>query len=149
MSDFSELCPLFNTGMFNEVLFPDVHFTDVSACANALVATADAMASSSGNWTFGRTVIVTGAWFKKVSAAAGLEQINLMHHTSKDAAGTVIGTIQISTSVTGQPLGYGYIPFTVPTGVTFASSDVLGLSPATVTAANGGRFDFAVRYKEK
>jgi hypothetical protein len=149
MSDFSELCPLFNTGMFNEVLFPDVHFTDVSACANALIATADAMESSEGNWTFGRTVIVTGAWFKKVSAVAELMQYNLMHHTSKLAAGTVFGTIQISITVTGQPLGRGYIPFTIATGATFASSDVLGLSPATVTNANGGRFDFIVRYKEK
>jgi hypothetical protein len=149
MSDFSELCPLFNTGVFNEILFPDIRMTDVSVCANALYATADAMASSLGDWTFGRTVIVTGAWAKKASAVANLEIISLNHHTSKNAAGTCFGSIQLSTSVTTQPIGYGYTPFTIAVAQTFTSSEVLGLSPATVTAADGGNFDLIIRYKEK
>ena len=148
MSDFSELCPLFNTGMFNEVVFPDVALTDVSACANALFATYDAMASSLGDWSFGRTVIVTAAWLKKVTGPEGKEFLNLQHKTSKLAAGTTFGTIQISTTVTGQPVGHAYIPFTV-TEMTFTSAAVLGLAPATVTAGSGGVFDLIVRYKEK
>ena len=148
MSDFSELCPLFNTGVFNEVVFPDVALSDVSACANALFATYDAMASSLGSFNFGRTVIVTAAWLKKVTGPEGKEFIYLRHHSSKLAAGTTFGTIQISTSVTGQPVGHAYIPFTV-TEMTFDSAAVLGLAPATVTAGSGGVFDLIVRYKEK
>ena len=149
MSDFSELCPLFNTGVFNEILFPDCRLTDVSICANALYATADAMASSLGDWSFGRTVIVTGAWAKKASAVADLEIVLLRHHTSKLAVGTTFGSLQLSTSVTGQPIGHGYIPFTIAAGKTFESSDVLGLTPSTKTAADGGNFDLIIRYKEK
>ena len=149
MSDFSELCPLFQTGVFNEVLFPDCRMTDVSVCANALYATADSMASSLGDWTFGRTVIVTKAWIKKASANAGQETISLNHHTSKNAAGTAFGVLTLSTSVTGQPIGYGYLPVTIAAEKTFESSDVLGLSPAVVTAADGGNFDLMIRYKEK
>lgn len=149
MSDFGQLCPLFESGVFNEVLFPDIHMTDVSICANALVGTKEGMVSAMGEWTFGRTVIVTEAWVKKVSVVASTEQYDLMHHSSQLAVGTVIGTVQLSTTITGQPVGKGYIPFTIPTAFTFASSDVLGLIPSASEASVPGYIDLLVRYKEK
>jgi len=149
MSDFSELCPLFNTGVFSEVLFPDIHMTDISICGNALVGTQDAFASAMGHWTFGRTVVVTHAWVKKVSAVASTEQYDLMHHSSQLAVGTVIGTVQLSATITGQPVGAGYTPFTITTAFTFASSDVLGLIPSASEASKPGLVDLLVRYKEK
>jgi hypothetical protein len=148
-SDFGQLCPLFESGVFNEVLFPDVHMTDISICANALIGTLEGLPSQLGDWTFDRTVIVTEAWVRKVSNVASTEQLNLMHHTSMSAAGTVIGTIQLSATITGQPIGAGYIPFTIPAAFTFASSDVLGLVASEMENADAGYIDLLVRYKEK
>jgi hypothetical protein len=148
-SDFGQLCPLFESGVFHEVLFPDVHMTDISICANALIGTLEGLPSQLGDWNFGRTVIVTEAWVKKVSNVASTEQLDLMHHTSMSAVGTVIGTVTLSASITGQPIGAGYIPVTIPVAFTFASSDVLGLIPDSVDTANNGRGDLIIRYKEK
>ena len=150
MSDFGQLCPLFESGVFSEVIFPDIHMTDISICGNALVGTQAAFASAMGHWTFGRTVVVTEAWVRKLSAVASLITYDLMHHTSQLAVGTIIGTVQLSTTITGQPIGAGYIPFTIPAAFTFASSDVLGLVPAGESDnADAGYIDLLVRYKEK
>jgi hypothetical protein len=147
-SDFGQLCPLFESGVFHEVIFPDVHLTDISICANALIGTLEGLASQMGEWSFGRTVVVTEAWCRKISAVS-LEQLDLMHHTSMSAVGTVIGTVRLSASITGQPIGAGYSPFTIPVAFTFASSDVLGLVPAESEDTMGGYIDLLIRYKEK
>lgn len=149
MTDFSELCPIFNTGVFNEVVFPNVAMTDVSACANALFATYDAMASALGSWSFGRTVIVTAAWLKKAQDVEDEEIIYLKHFSSKNATGTNFGTLTVDATVTGMPVGHAYVPMNISTAMTFTSAAVLGLCPATVTAGSGGVFDLVVRYKEK
>ena len=147
MSDFGELCPLFNTGVFSEMVFPSVRLSDVSSCANALFATADAMASGSGNFTFGRTVVVTGAWLRKTVAGDGAIIVYLNHHSSRNATGTVFGSLTVSVSVTGMSVLHGYVPMTV-TDMTFTAAAVLGLCPATVTVS-GTTFDLIIRYKEK
>ncbi|GAG53237.1 unnamed protein product, partial [marine sediment metagenome] len=63
MSDFSELCPLFETGVFHEVTFPNIDMTGITAVGNGLIGSLTVgVATASGNWTFGRTVVVTGAF---------------------------------------------------------------------------------------
>jgi len=147
MSDFGELCPLFNTGVFSEITFPNVRMSDVSSCANALFATYAAMASGSGYFTFGRTVVVSGAWLRKVVAGDGAMIFNLNHHSSINSVGTSFGSLTVSVSVTGMGVLCGYVPMTV-TGMTFTSAEILGLSPATVTVS-GTAVDLIIRYKEK
>lgn len=149
MSDFSELCPLFNTGVFHEITFPNISMTTITACGNALLGslTAD-VATKPGIFTFGRTVVVTGAYIKKREEVKGLTILRLMHHTSQLAAGTEIGSYQMSTTASTVELIYTMVPMTV-TEKTFTSNEVLGFAPATGSAASGGVFDLWVRYKEK
>lgn len=147
MSDFGELCPLFNTGVFNEITFPSVRLSVCTLCENALYASVAAAASSEANFNFGRTVIVTGAWVKKREVNESAVVAQLMHHTSKNAVGTAFGSLVISATVTGYNVGYGYYSMTV-VDTTFISSDILGFSGKSVVTS-GGSYDLIVRYKEK
>ena len=147
MSDFGELCPLFNTGVFNEISFPKVRLSVCTLCENALYASVAAAASGMGDFNFGRTVIVTGAWVKKLEVNESAVVAQLMHHTSKNAVGTAFGSLVISISVTGYTVGYGYYSMTV-VDTTFTSSEVLGFSGKSVVTS-GGSYDLIVRYKEK
>ncbi len=147
MSDFGELCPLFNTGVFNEITFGNVNLSNCTLCENALYASVAAAASGEGAFTFGRTVVVTAAWLKKLNVNESAVVAVLMHHTTKNAVGTVFGSLTVSVSVTGQTPLYAYLPMTV-TEKTFTSSEVLGLSGASVVVS-GGQYDLIVRYREK
>lgn len=121
--------------------------TGVSVCVNALDHTV--LASSSGNFTFGRTVIVTGCYVRIVAAPGSVTIVEMQHLASRLAAATTIGSIITSTSVTGMAVGYTWKAMTVAAGKTFTSDEVLGFTVATVMASGGGTFDFMVRYKEK
>ena len=149
MSDFGELCPLFNTGVFNETTFPAIKMTDISVGGNALAmgTLTIANAATCGGFTFGRTVVVTGAFIRRTSAVAGLMFYLLNHRTSVLAAGTEFASIQVSTTVSCMEV-YTWVPMTV-TEKTFTSNEVLGFTLATATNANGGIIDLMIRYKEK
>ena len=146
MSDFSELCPLFNTGVFSEIMLPGIAMTNITVCGNALDHTLTA--SSLSDFTFGRTVVVTGCYVRKNVSNAEGQSLALQHKTSRLAAGTTFGTIVVSNTITGMALGYTWVGMTV-TDTTFTSSEVLGLTVGTSTAASAGTFDLIVRYKEK
>lgn len=150
MSDFSELCPVFNTGVFREMLFPNIKMTNVSTTANALTGTDDCQASSLGNWLFSRTIIITEAWVKKISSAGAAETMTLQHKTSARAAGTNFATLNITVTITGQSPTHGiYAMNMIANGpATFTSAAVLALNYGTATAASGGVFDLYIRYKD-
>jgi hypothetical protein len=147
MADFGELCPLFNTGVFNELVFPNVRLTVCTACVNVLFSTADSAASSLGNWTFGRTVIVTDAWLRRLASADSAVVAELKHHTSNNAVGTTFASLTVSITLTGFGVYQGWVPMTL-TDTTFTSTDVLGLCGASVVTS-AGAYDLMIRYKEK
>ena len=148
MSDFGELCPLFNTGVFNEVMFPYIPMTGVTACGNALAGTLTF--TKEGYFTFGRTVVVAGAFVRRVgqgSTVDGAMILQLMHHASHTTAGTVFGTFTVSITLDGMDK-LTWVPMDV-TAKTFTSSEILGFTMATGTASNAGIYDLIVRYKDK
>lgn len=146
MSDFGELCPLFATGVFKEVTFPYIRMTDQTASGNALIGTLLSI-SHIGAFSFGRTVVVTGAFLRQRDVCKGLQVLLLNHHTTQRAAGTEFGSVEFSITVAlYEPATYKAMNVTAKT---FASSDILGFSQATGTAASGGVYDLIVRYKEK
>ena len=146
MSDFGELCPLFETGVFNEIMFPNIAMTGVTACGNAMLGTLTF--TKEGAFTFGRTVVVAGAFVRRVGATVeGAMILQLMHHTSQLAAGTVFGTFTVSTTGDGMDR-LTWAPMDV-TAKTFTSSEILGFTMATGTALSAGAYDLIVRYKDK
>lgn len=145
MADFSELCPLFNSGVFNEITFADMRMTTCATIYNGLVGSLNY--TRTAVFTFGRTVVVTGAFVRQYSRGASEMIVILNHHTTQVAAGTVFGTLQFSITVSGIEIAT-WVPMTV-TEKTFTSSEVLGFSMATGTGANAGCYDLIVRYKEK
>jgi len=147
MSDFGELCPLFETGVFKEITFPAIRLTDITASGNALWGTQTA--AHAGYFTFGRTVVVTEVYVRRTenTTVKGETNIHLNILATELAANTIFGTFTASTTTDGADnLTWGK---GVVTAQTFTSSDILGISVATGTAASGGIFDFILRYKEK
>ena len=146
MSDFSELCPLFETGVFKEITFPNIAMTDITLCGNALLGTLTF--SKVGIFTFGRTVVVTDAFIRARGAVVKGETIvRLEHKTSELAAGSVFGTFTASTTSLGRDV-YTWAPMAV-SNKTFTSNETLGITVSDGTNASGGVFDFILRYKEK
>jgi len=145
MADFGELCPLFNTGVFKEVTFPYIPMSAVTACGNAFLGTLTF--SKAGYFTFGRTVVVTDAYVRRVGATVeGAMILQLKHHTSETAAGTTFGTFTVSTTGSGMD-ALTWAKFAT-TSKTFTSNELLGLSPLTGSAASAGVYDIMLRYKE-
>ena len=149
MSDFSELCPLFNTGVFNEITFPSIAMTKITASGNALLGSLTCgSATRTAIWTFGRTVVVTDAFIRRRygGTVEGAGVIQLMHHTTMLAAGSVFGTHTASVTVSG--IEYAtWVPMAV-SDKTFTSNEVLGFTSLTGSALSAGLFDLILRYKE-
>ncbi|GAG53234.1 unnamed protein product [marine sediment metagenome] len=145
MSDFGELCPLFETGVFKEVLFPNVSLTDIDASVNALMGTI--AASHSGRFfTFGRTVVVTGGFVRR-NETSETQIVNLLHFTSVLADPTALASLSIAATGDGIDT-HLWMPLEAASK-TFTSDEVLGFSIATGTAISAGVWDVMVRFKEK
>jgi len=148
MSDFGELCPLFNVGLFREICFPYVKMSDATGVTdNFLFASTDAKASGSGYFTFGRTVVITKAYVRKQVLGDSAPLIILQHHTSINATGTEFASLSITVSVTGQTPYYAWLPMNV-TSMTFTATDILGMAAASAVVS-AGIFDLIVRYRDK
>jgi len=148
MSDFGELCPLFNTGVFNEITFPNIDMGGITLSGNALYGSLFPSITMNGYFTFGRTVVVTGAYARRTGTTQTLTvNLWLKHFPSIAAAGTVFGTGTIAFTVSIQDV-YCWQPFTV-TSQTFTSTDILGLAPSLGAASGLGSYDLIVRYRDK
>ena len=98
MSDFSELCPLFNTGVFGEVTFPAVKMTLSQTLLNALEGLCTAGAHS-GNFVFGRTVVVTDAFLRIWTVNEETKTIYLDQRTTSGATPTNFATRIVTATV--------------------------------------------------
>jgi hypothetical protein len=149
MSDFSELCPLFDTGVFHEIVFPGLNMTLTAETCNALEGSCTAGAAHSGNFTFGRTVVVTKAFLRRWTANAITSTIHLDHRTTAGAAQTIFGTWIISVTQTLKEVKYTWLAMTQAADKTFTSSEILGMCIGGGTLSSGGEYDLIVRYREK
>lgn len=152
MSDFSELCPLFNTGVFNEVGFGHlVNLTAASITANLIGAGPDQTSDQASGFSFGRTVVVTEAFLRRYTATADSSNaaemhMRLRHRSSKGADATNFGLLTVTT--TGSVMtAYNYNAMAV-TATTFTSDAVLDFGYGTSTVTAIGCYDLIVRYKE-
>ena len=148
MSDFGELCPIFNAGVFNEIVFPNVDMIGITLSGNALVGSLASSITMQGYFTFGRTVVVTAAFVRRTSANSVAVNLWLRRHTSQTAAGTVFATCTITPTLSILD-NHAYKPFTFSSSFTFSSTDILGLAPSLGAAGSMGTYDLIVRYRDK
>jgi len=153
MSDFGELCPLFSTGVFNEVVFPRVGMSGISASGNALYGSLWPSITMNGYFTFGRTVVVTDAFVRRYSLNEASIVLYLRHHSAAIGAlsgvvGTVFGTCTITPTLSVFD-NYAWMAFGNVTSMTFTSTDILGIAPSLGTATSAGGYDLIIRYREK
>lgn len=120
MSDFSELCPLFNTGVYSELTIP---YFSVSGLSTT---------NKKGGYCFGRSVIVTAAYLMKhtdFTATATACKVYLCRQASYNATKTVFASLALSatdvTFATGKLLA-----FTV-TSKTFTATQYLTVRAAS------------------
>ena len=151
MSDFSELCPLFTTGVFNEVTFPGpIYLSAVLTQVNLLAGTV--AAAKEGYFTFGRTVVVTGAFLRRLVATNTTEtSLILLHKTSGTAAltGTIFGSITLPLTGSAHFVGFTWAPFIISAEKTFTSDEVLSLQIDAALTVSSGAVELMVKYREK
>uniref|UniRef100_A0A6H1ZXE7 Uncharacterized protein n=1 Tax=viral metagenome TaxID=1070528 RepID=A0A6H1ZXE7_9ZZZZ len=139
MSDFSSLCPLFNTGVYSELTLPVRIPTSVTSATTRV-----------GGILFGRSVIVTHAYVAKktanTSTTASLT-VKLYRAASFAAANTVFASLKISKTVTTYPLDR-FSAMTV-TAKTFSATQWLIVRYTKATATARAIHPIVIRYKEK
>jgi len=152
MSDFSELCPLFSTGVFKEITFPHMYnLTGFSTTSNFLAGAVTCTSGVFSGFSFGRTVVVTGAKARRWTFTANSSNhttmmLRLRHRASGAATATNFGSLTVTT--TGEVQSFlTWSPMTV-TDTTFTSDAVIDLGFGTMTETHVGCYDLIVRYKE-
>ena len=137
MSDFSSLCPLFNTGVYGELTIPSVIVKSISTTTNI-----------GPGIPFGRSVIVTAAYAKRQTdiSTTVTYTVKLAKAASWAATQTVFASCKISATATTYPVGR-YKAMTV-TAKTFTATDVLHIMNSK-NEASMTTLDVIVRYKEK
>lgn len=140
-TDFSALCPLFNTGVYSELTIPGPLLQDNLASTTTKLA----------GIVFGRSVIVTAAYLAKMTALATASlnpTVKLYRQASWASAGTCFASFEISKTTTVQILEK-YLAFTMAAAKTFSSTQWLTVR-GDKSRANGKSIrGVIVRYKEK
>ena len=137
MSDFSDLCPLFNTGVYNELTLP-----------NYIVKAISTTTEIGPGIPFSRSVIVTHAYARRQTdiSTTVTYTAKLAKAASWSATQTVFASCKISATTTEYPVGR-YKAMTV-TAKTFSATDVLHIANSK-NETNMTTLDLIVRYKEK
>ncbi len=155
MSDFGELCPLFNTGVYNELYLgrftTSVYYTSVTLTQNFL-SCPGLPASNPSSLRFGRTIVVTGWWTRKKVANNNSATVNIVigrRTGSGTAAASVFGTATYSIGVTAFPdivnawrAGY------MTACMTLNTADCLSISNS-VGEDDCPTLDIVIQYREK
>jgi len=140
MAGFSELCPLFNTGMYSEISFGGPISLVSRSTTNKFAALPP----------FSRSVIVTHAYVSKnttFAATATAVKLAICRAATWAATRTVFATINLSATITTQKPGK-YLAFTIATAKTFSATQVLHLK-ALKKEAGARTVNVVIRYKEK
>jgi len=140
-TDFSALCPLFNTGVYSELTIPGPLVQDNLASTTTKLA----------GILFGRSVIVTAAYLAKMTAIATVSSnptVKLWRQSSWGAVGTVFASFEISKTTTVQIVNK-WLAFTLAAAKTFSATQWLTVRGDKGRENGKSIFGVIVRYKEK
>jgi len=153
MSDFSELCPLFETGVYKELYLGTMTVSLWgSSTFNWLSSNGDA-ATAPSSLRFGRTIVVTEAFVKRFGNATGLTVTVCIlfgrRTSSGTAAATIFGTATYSMSVSAIPNLHAHWQAIGLTSFTLATADVLNISSPDADIDAGMVAEIMIQYREK
>jgi len=150
MSDFSELCPIFNTGVYNELYLGRwTASVYTSATYNFLSSVGDP-ATAPTSLNLGRTVVVTKAWIRRVGAiTTAVASYRLGKRTgSGTATQSIFGILALGEDASAHPDFAGnWQLISLTACMTLNTADYLDLSG--VGAGTDASFDVIVQYREK
>ena len=147
MSDFSELCPLFNTGVYKEMSISYIQMTGVSITGNALVGALTA-AKYPGSIKFQRSVVVTKVYHRADDAPATACILLIGRRAATGtAACTAFASLSCSTTATTYPKTR-WRAMTQSANKNFNAADVLNIAHKAA-CATPGIHSFIIRYKER
>jgi len=150
MSDFGELCPLFNTGVYNELYLG--RFTAsvyTSATYNFLSSIGDP-ATAPSSFRFGRTVVVTEVYMRRIGAiTTATASLRVGRRTgSGTAVQSLFGTMTFGEDASAFPdIRGAWQAMGMTLSMTLNTADVLDISCTGV--ATDASYDVIVQYREK
>ena len=149
MSDFGELCPLFNTGVYNELFLG--RFTSsvyLSATYNFLSSVGDP-ATAPSSFRFGRTIVVTEVYVRRMGAITTTTCcLRVGRRTgSGTAVQSLFGSMTFGDDVSTFPDKHGAWQAMGMSSMTLNTADVLDISPTGI--ALDASYDIIVQYREK
>ncbi len=149
MSSFGELCPLFNTGVYNEIFLGRLTGSIYTTTTMNFISSPGSPATCPTSFRLGRTVVVTEMYFRRfVANTTATISIHIGRRTSTgSAAVSGFGTLTFADDVTTYPdysrvwRALGATSFTLHT----ADALQIGINGDATT----GDFDIIVQYREK
>jgi len=142
MSDFSSLCPLFNTGVYSELTIPGPLTPDNLASTTTKLA----------GIIFGRSVIVTAAYLSKMTTQATVSSnptVKLYRQASwASTTATCFASFEVSKTITTQ-ICNKYLAFTMAAAKTFSATQMLTVRANKARENAKSIHGIIVRYKEK
>lgn len=155
MSDFGELCPIFNTGVYNELYLgrftTSVYYTSTTLTLNWL-SNPSVPPDTPSSFNFGRTVVVTGWWVRKKVANNNSATCNIIigrRTASGTAAASVFGTATMCVGITATPdIVQRWQCASMTACMTLNTADFLNISNS-VGEDDCPTLDVMIQYREK
>jgi len=148
MSDFSELCPLFNTGVYNELYLGKITTTLYAAASMNFLGGAADVDTGTMSFNLGRTVVVTNLFLRRLAfTVTDTCCIFIGRQTDTgSAAPTIFGTHILLSAVTAYPDFAGkWQPIDAITSFTVHTADYLFIG----ALVGDTQLDLIVQYREK
>jgi len=153
MSDFSELCPLFSTGVYKELYLGSLTTSIYNVGTYNFLSSAGDPAAEPTSLNLGRTVVVTQVWVKRGATATAYTATLCLLVGRRTGSGTAtisdFGTICFSMSTAvSQYRSRHWTPID-PTSFTLHTADFLNISCASDETDSGEGIEIIVQYREK
>jgi len=149
MSDFGQLCPLFNTGVYNELYLGRISTTlYVTSSMNFLNGPGD-LDTAAMSFNLGRTVVVTNFWVRrKVTTVDDTIQFYVGRQSDTGTAiASLFGTLELLSNITAYPdLNGHWQPADTIASFTLNTADYLFFG---CTGDGESTLDLMVQYREK
>jgi hypothetical protein len=153
MSDFSELCPLFETGVYNELYLGSFTLASWDSATYNLLSNPGDPATCPSSFRLGRTVLVTEAFARRWGQATLLTATVCLLFGRRALSGTVdasvFGTVTYSMSTSAIPNIHGHWQAVGLTSFTLATADCLNIAVTEPDADASMAVEIIIQYRDK